>query len=52
MQNIYKNANKLDPLKKIKKKEKNLFERFVDVFIRLRKSINKRIDRLKIKLQA
>lgn len=52
MQNIYKNANKLEPLKKIKKKEKNLFERFVDVFIRLRKSINKRIERLKIKLQA
>jgi len=52
MQNIYKNANRLEPLKKIKKKEKNLFERFVDVFIRLRKSINKRIDRLKIKLQA
>jgi len=50
MQNIYKNANKLEPLKKIKKKEKNLFERFVDVFIRLRKSINKRIERLKIKL--
>lgn len=49
---IYKNATKLEPFKRIIKKEKTLFDKFIDIFVRLRKSVNKRIERLKIKLQA
>jgi len=47
---IYKNAVELEPFKKIEKKEKTFFEKFIDVFVRLRKSINKRVERLKHKL--
>lgn len=47
---IYKNAVELEPFKKIQKEEKTFFEKFIDVFVRLRKSINKRVERLKHKL--
>ena len=47
---IYKNAVELEPFKRIKKIEKTFFEKFIDVFVRLRKSINKRVERLKNKL--
>lgn len=48
--NVYKNSVELEPFKKINKREKTIYEKFIDVFIRLRKSINKRAERIKNKL--